>query len=279
MNDTNPRNPWIAAILTFPAPGLGQLYCGDLRRALILASFALLLNPVLLMVLIKSGFGVKSIVLCQIVEWIVGLVILVDAWLLAKRSSPDYRLKEVNRTGIYWMFAVFTLLGGVSAGLGSAFFVKDIFQAYKIPTSSMSPTLNPGDQLMVRKGVFLKEDPFRGDVVVFPAPENRERTYIKRVIGLPGDTVEMKDGALWINGKALLEKEGKEINGEAEYSISAKKPVPDFGPVTVPDYSVFVLGDNRSNSHDSRSFGPIAINSISGKAIHRHWPPQRSGSL
>jgi len=125
---------------------------------------------------------------------------------------------------------------------------------------SMVPTFNDGDFLIVNRVAYDWGEYERGDVIVFPYPGNPEEDYIKRVIGLPGDTVQIQDGEVFVNGVPINEP------------YIAEPPINDFSLMTVPDGTVFVMGDNRNDSSDSRSWGPLDMDVVIGKAILRYWP-------
>jgi signal peptidase I len=144
-----------------------------------------------------------------------------------------------------------------------------VVEDYKIPSKSMVPTLEIGDRLFVNKFIYRFTDPERGDVIVFKSVEGGEEDLIKRVVAVPGDTVEVRDGMLYVNGQPQA---GSYVNRE----------FPDrsyYGPTTVPEGHVFVMGDNRANSRDSRFFGPVPYENIEGEAFLLFWPLDRIGSL
>ena len=147
-----------------------------------------------------------------------------------------------------------------------------ILQAYSIPSESMVPTLNVGDRVVVFR---LNKDPARGDIVVFDRPADDPKTdpsepdvLIKRVIGLPGETIESRDGKVYVDGKKLVEDY---LPDGTDTSITT--------PITVPKGELLVLGDNRQHSFDGRFFGPIDKKLIVGRAIARIWPFSRIGGL
>lgn len=144
-----------------------------------------------------------------------------------------------------------------------------VARAFTVDGPSMQPTLQSGERLLIDKISYRFREPQRGDVVVFRYPSDPRQYYIKRVVGLPGDTVQIAGGELYING--ILIKE--------EYTSGPI--VGDFGPLVVPPGEYFVLGDNRNNSEDSRSrrVGTIPRESIVGKAFVRYWPLSRSGRI
>lgn len=163
-----------------------------------------------------------------------------------------------------------------------ALFIRTfIVQAFKIPSGSMIPTLKIGDHLLVNKfsyGLKLPftgtvvipwKDPQRGDVVVFRFPKDRSVDYIKRVIGVPGDIVEIKNKRVFINGKAI---EDSHAHFSSQLVISGKEsPRDNYGPVTVPEGALLVLGDNRDNSYDGRFWGFVDQRDVLGKAFILYW--------
>lgn len=144
-----------------------------------------------------------------------------------------------------------------------ALFIRTfIVQAFKIPSESMLQTLQVGDHLLVNKMVYLFGEPERGDIIVFRYPRDPKRDFVKRIIGLPGETIEMTGNIVYINGKPLAEP----------YAIYLDRFMGGgFSPVTVPPGHLFMMGDNRDNSQDSRVWGALDINSVRGKAFIVHW--------
>ena len=134
------------------------------------------------------------------------------------------------------------------------------FQTFVIYMSSMEPNFHEGQRLVVNKAVYIFGDPQRGDVVIFDAPGNRTGDYIKRAIALPGDTVEVKDGTVFINGSKVAEPYVKD---SPEYTLEPQK---------IPANMYFVLGDNRNNSDDSHNGWLVPRQNIVGKAWLSIWP-------
>ena len=166
-----------------------------------------------------------------------------------------------------------------------ALFVRTwVVQAFKIPTGSMEQNLLIGDHLLVNKFVFgptatgLERAVLpvsairRGDVVVFKYPEEPERDFIKRVIGLPGETIELRDKRVYVDGAALDEPYVFFLQPPGEAGgLSAFDPRVQYGPVTVPADSYFMMGDNRDNSQDSRYWGFLPRDYVKGKALMIYW--------
>lgn len=143
-----------------------------------------------------------------------------------------------------------------------------VAEPFLVPTGSMEPTLLPGDHVLVDKLAYRHRGPARGDLVVFRAPRTGE-LLLKRVVGVGGDQVGIEDGVLHVNGRARVEPFVNQRLLDGDY----------FGPVAVPRGDVFVMGDDRSNSVDSRRFGPVPASRVLGRADLRIWPPGRIGGL
>ncbi len=175
-----------------------------------------------------------------------------------------------------------------------ALFIRTfVVQAFKIPTGSMENNLLIGDHLLVNKFVFgptessiertlLPVRPIRrGDVIVFKYPEEPERDFVKRVIGLPGETLEVKNKKVYIDGKPLDEPyvhflEPPLRPGDPEYGLRMEGRGDNWGPETVPPGQLFVLGDNRDNSKDSRYWGFLPIDQVKGRALLVYWSYEAS---
>lgn len=145
-----------------------------------------------------------------------------------------------------------------------------VVDARVVPTPSMLPTIQVDDRLLVDKISYKFTDINRGDIVVFHAPSNvdqREVDYVKRVIGLPGDKIEIKDGKVFINESELNEP------------YEMEKPDYIYGPIIVSEETYFVMGDNRNNSNDSHCWGVLLKANIVGKVLIRYWPLNDFGSL
>lgn len=184
-------------------------------------------------------------------------------------QQPEKQPQQQQKVENPWVEGFKTIvLSGVLA-FGIRTFVAE---ARYIPSGSMLPTLQINDRLIIDKITYNFRAPQRGDIVVFsPTPalqqQNFHDAFIKRVIGLPGDTVEVKGGRVYVNGQALRENY---IEEEPNYS---------FGPVTVLPDQYLVLGDNRNNSYDSHYWGFVPRDNIIGRAVVRFWPINRLGGL
>jgi signal peptidase I len=142
-----------------------------------------------------------------------------------------------------------------------------VVQAFKVQGTSMSPELKDGERILVNKFLYYFGEIERGDVVVFWYPEDPELSFIKRVVGLPGETVEIRGGELFVNGRAIEEPYVSELNAD-DRTFPAHEVRPGH---------FFVLGDNRKGSNDSRSWGLVPKRYVYGRAFLRIWPPREFG--
>lgn len=157
------------------------------------------------------------------------------------------------------------LLRSLALALLAALLIRSFLLApFYIPSGSMEPTLFPGDYVLVNRLVYYLHPPARGDIVVFPFPKDEHLDFVKRVIGLPGDVVEERNGKFWINGKRLREP-------YVEHTGKGMRPGMDMAPVRIPKDQLFVLGDNRDASLDSRYWGTVSEHKVIGEAFLIYW--------
>jgi signal peptidase I len=149
----------------------------------------------------------------------------------------------------------------------SAFIIFFLYQPVRVEGTSMLPVLEDQDRLFINKMAFHVGEIHRGDVVVFEYPRDHTKSYIKRVVGLPGDSVRIDRGRVYLNGKAL-----REPYVPARYSDDRSQP-----EMIIPPAEYFVMGDHRSISSDSRDFGPVDRERIYGKAAFVYWPMEQMG--
>jgi signal peptidase I len=196
-------------------------------------------------------------------------------------ATSETPAKTPLRNTIEWIAVV---VGAVVIAIVVRTFV---LQTFWIPSPSMSPTLVEDDRVLVNKLSYRFHDVNRGDVIVFerPAnePPNEVKDLIKRVVGLPGDRVSIVEGAVSIDGRPLDEPY---VDGlQTTYDGSCNQPGVDLTGIdtaegfTVPEDHLFVMGDNRVNSHDGRCFGPIDEDLVVGRAFFIMWPPSHAGGL
>jgi signal peptidase I len=182
------------------------------------------------------------------------------------RTSEEARPARKKKGGGVVEYLVILV---VSFALVFGFVRPFVVEAFWIPSGSMIPTLEINDRVLVNKFIYRFTEPKPGDIVVFESVDDPETDLIKRVVALPGDRVAVRSGRLI-------------VNGETQKEPFTNKKFPDtsfFAATTIPKNHVFVMGDNRANSSDSRVFGPLPKKNIEGEAFLRFWPPGRIGLL
>ena len=260
-----PRKPWLAGVLTFFTIGLGHLYHGDFKRGIIL-----FFGGQLFLILACSSFLFYAPV-GPIIGIITGISYLVyciiDSVKGTKPHKLSYSLKKYNRWYVYllyWFVATIVIQSIVQISVKS-----NIVQAYKIPSGAMKPTLQIGDHIIVKKFTYKNLELKRGDIVVFPFPEDPSKDFIKRIVGMGGDTVEIKNKQVFINGDPY--QEHYKVNNDSYVFPKDTQPRDNFGPVKIPDDSLFLMGDNRDQSYDSRFWGFVKKSSVKGGVISIYW--------
>jgi len=182
-----------------------------------------------------------------------------------------------------WQSVAWEYLQAILIALLLAIFIRTfIAQAFKIPSGSMESTLLIGDHILVNKFIYGVRNPFtrelwfpvkkpeRGDVVVFIYPLDREKDFIKRVIAVEGDTIQIRDKKVYVNGKLFSGMENIQ-HTDPRILPGSVQPRDNMGPVTVPKGKIFVMGDNRDQSYDSRFWGFVPLKDLKGEAFTIYW--------
>jgi signal peptidase I len=151
----------------------------------------------------------------------------------------------------------------------SAFIIIFLYQPVKVEGTSMMPSLDDQERIFVNKYVYRLEPIQRGDIIVFRYPRDPSKSFIKRVIGLAGDSIRIEGGEVFVNGRAL----------EEDYVPPVYSDQRSYPEIVVPPHSYFVLGDHRTMSNDSRDFGPVDVGFIYGKAVFGYWPMDKMGRV
>jgi signal peptidase I len=287
------RSPLGAALLSLQCVGLGQVYAGRLRRGLIwmglaaVVVFGSLVNLVPVYQLLWLGIGFPLVVAVVGFALLFRIAAIVDAYWVA-RQAGTMTLRRYQRwyvyVGILFSFLIIFLIVDEIQ--------PDRIPAYSIPSGSMVPTLRVGDYAVGAN--YGDRAPERGDIAIYFLPEAGV-IYLKRIVGLPGDRIEMRGGRLYLNDTMVLREvvEGialpdappdmqfyrETLPGGASYLIaetSDSGPLDDTEPFTVPPGDYFMLGDNRDNSRDSRVTGPISREQMRSKLFFLFWSRDRS---
>ena len=257
------RRWWLAGLLGFFVPGLGQVYNGQATKGLFL-NFLLTTWGGLLLSLIyyimkspMSGFSLGLLALLFFISLAASLLIIFESIRTARKSGEGHALKPYNKWYIYLI--VILVISGISMSMDMVF-RDNIIKAYKIPSGSMQPTLEPGDHVLSNQLYYRYHNPTHGDVIIFKNPRDENMDFVKRIVGCSGDTIEIKDNQVFLNGK-------KSDEPYALLTVKGEPPMKNFGPFVIPEDEYFVLGDNRNNSLDSRDLGTIMRHNIEGKVI------------
>ncbi|MFH0781873.1 MAG: signal peptidase I [Pseudomonadota bacterium] len=255
---------------------------------LILFLLFILLNVVILAPAIMIGLSYvfsaaplsykKSLVLCLQIS-VIGIVLQLLTFSITTLLPPLYSILNIVLLIVLLVLIIALIKKKVQTTVPKAILIQIInivfavsitlvfkqyvIQAFKIPAESNVPTILIGDHVLVNKYIYKFHQPQKNDWVIFKFPKDEKIDYLKRIVALPGDQVEIKDKILYINNQ--LVSEPFVINSTASIIDQSKSPRDNFGPVTVPEKSYFVLGDNRDNSFDSRFWGFVKEDKIMGK--------------
>jgi len=214
------------------------------------AAFVAMLSPSALYVMVVLGLFLAFTVYC-----------VVDAVLIAKKNRSNYTPAKYNR---WFLYVSYLVIAWIVFEACASFIVNPyLIETYYMPTGSMEPTMLVGDWSLVNKHIYRTSEPERGDLVVFKYPRDPKVPYVKRLIGLPGEKVEIIGRTLYINGESLPEKCTQHIDPGSTND--------HYGPYLVPADKYFVIGDNRDNSQDSRFWGYVPRDNMLGKVFMVAW--------
>lgn len=286
MDNSKPKEPLLATMLSLIITGLGQIYAGEIKRGILL--FIIPFVPIVSLMLYLKNPPTTDFILFSFAALVIGCFIYrifaaVDAYRLSKEYNIDNDLNRAITIGkktwlilgiIFFSIIINLNPSDIITANISLYIREHVVQTFKIPSGTMMPTLLKGDLILADKVIYKKQEPARGDVVVFINPKNAEELIIKRLVGLPGETLEIKDGAIYINGQSLKTPPFEKLHyyNKGEYAQGGK-------PVTIPNGAYFVLGDYSASSQDSRYFGFVAKSDLAGKAYRIYYPFKRAGFI
>jgi len=254
-NSDKKRSALVAMLLGFLAPGLGFLYAGMGRVAII--------TPIFLFALLLA-FSWAGVLLSPSGFWfVVGSVSVLSIFLLivACRYASRASIKPVHWYQRWYVYLLFIGVSHLSLSISRDFRGTIIgIETHSIPSNSMASTLQPGDFILSNSRAYRSANPKVGDIVIFDYPPDPKQVYIKRIIGLPGDRVEIIGGVVYVSGEKLDEPYVSDENNVR----SARQGITQV----VPNQHYFVLGDNRDNSSDSRMWGFVPAEGIRGRLSH-----------
>ena len=259
-----PRKWWLAGLLSLITPGLGQIYNGQIYKAIIFFFGPLLFIPPAIYILLY-GFTTATLIIGLSLISLYRFAIAADAIVLARRIRATYTAHRFNKWYIY--IALLALALGFNSMMGN--YIKSSYvQAFKLPSESMQPTLLVGDHVLVDKRASAR-DLQRGDLVVFRYPKDPTVDFMKRVVAIGGDKVEIRDKGLFVNDK--LQNEPYVQYSDPDIIPRQRDPRDNFGPIIVPAQSYFVLSDNRDRGTDSRFYGVVNKMLVKGKLLTIYW--------
>lgn len=284
------HRPWLAFLLTFLCPGWGQIYNRDLRWLLITFVVEAVLAVCTVFFLFDS---LAEIGISLFLGLLLSLFFSLQALLRARKirdsgAKPLDPWGQLGEVGVF--FAIYlpyaALLFAIPEGYG--FVMPSRVKSFQIPSESMVPNLLIGDRLVADGWAYWGKEPSRGDVVVFDYPRDPSIKFVKRLVGLPGDVIEFKAGELWLNGKIVPQRRAQVFPEEAEKrrateyleTLGGKEHVihrayagwtGNQGPITVPEGSYFMMGDNRDHSSDSRFWGFVTRDQIIGRMAYIYF--------
>jgi signal peptidase I len=251
-------------VLQFFLPGLGNLYCGHPYRGIVVF---LLYQAIAVSALIAAVWLPRTWNLLLPVGAILMALTLavVDGVRGARAAEAEFRLRRYNRWYVYLVLYIgIAVVQPIVVGLP----LTNVLLTGLTPTPSMEPTLLVGDRYLTSVIAYRFSNPARDDVVLFSPPHRPELRFVFRVVGLPGETIEIREKSVYINGQRLDEP-------YAQFVLPSRREIPgDMGDGTIlADNAYFLLGDNRDNSADSRFFGPVPRSQIHGKVrmIYFSW--------
>ena len=266
MND-KARSPWFAGILTFFVIGLGHLYSGQAKKGIILyfvgqGIFLAIFLPLLYF------YTTGAMIFAAVLGGIAFLIYCIfDAVKVSKQKIYGYALKSYNRWYVYLgclVLATFVIQPVVSSSIKMF-----LFQAYKIPAGSLKPTLRVGDHILAKKLLAVKQGINRGDMIIFPFPKDTSKDFIKRVVAIGGETIEIVNKKVFINGELI--EEPYIVHSDPNIIPKGQQPRDNYGPSMIPEDLLFVMGDNRDQSYDSRFWGFVKKSDVTGKARSIYW--------
>lgn len=282
MDNLKPKEPLLAVMFAVMITGLGQMYAGKIKRGILFFCIPLILAIPLILYILNPNTTTNPILLLLLILGVgYGIFVIVDAYRCAKAYNISNNLTRNITAGkrilliVGIIFFAFVLNPFKIVAKNIPLYIRNnVAQAFKIPTKTMEPTLLQDDLILADKAIYKKSEPKRGDLIIFIYPEDTKKMFVKRLVGLPGETIEIKNGSILINGMVLTEPSfaNKYYYNRGDYAKEGQT-------ITIPQDNYFVLGDNSAFSKDSRYWGFVPKKYIVGKAYKIYYPFNRSGPI
>lgn len=269
------KEPWMALFLSQLFSGLGQLYAGRKKRGIVLIVARIIISSLLFFAIdtivdptfVLSAEHLVFVPAIAIIHFLFVLFVLKDGWLCVRKHNKSFEVKPssvlVRFLAIFGFIVVLVFNPITQIAMEGR-----EFRNYKVAFNSMNPVLKPEDKLIAIKGPY---DPARGDVIIFTPPHDRRKPFVFRVVGLPEENLEIRNGKVFINGEAIINLQiaNNYYHNQGDYAKKGKE-------VKIPIDNYYVLGDNSIAANDSRFFGPVPKKDILGKAIKIYRPLERA---
>ena len=263
-NNPGRRSPLIAALLSLLVPGLGQVYVGrPVRGAVWFVAILAVASAALYFLLHQPRFLMIAL---SLAAWLAATLFQIGEAAVLARRAAHYQLRRYNRWYVYVALLAVSMALNVATCLALSRDVATRAGMHSIDSSSMQPAIQRGDRFVADRNHYRHNEPAHGDVAVYLHPRRPETLYVKRIVALAGDRVAIRDGRAIVNGFALDEPYAIFGDPAAFYNQTRE--------ITVPDGHVFVLGDNRANSFDSRAandHGPVPVENLRARATDIAW--------
>jgi signal peptidase I len=256
------NRPWLAGLLQIVTPGLGNLYSGRPLHGLVLHVAVQGIVLFLALALLWLPWPVNFLIPVA-AAIVVTVFVIFDGFRCARAARPGFSLARYNRWHVYILVvAVLAIVVAPEQVLIGSPTRAYVMQTFSTATTSMEPTVLLGDHVVVNKGAYAFSEPKRGDIILYRAMERPQTIFMKRIVGMPGETIEMRNREVFVNGKKIDEPYVQSLRPSKDGTFNGDS----MAPTVIPADAYFLLGDNRDNSLDSRFMGPVQRRQFLGKA-------------
>jgi signal peptidase I len=256
------NRPWLAGLLQIVTPGLGNLYSGRPLHGLVLHVAVQGIVLFLALALLWLPWPVNFLIPVA-AAIVVTVFVIFDGFRCARAARPGFSLARYNRWHVYILVvAVLAIVVAPEQVLVGSPTRAYVMQTFSTATTSMEPTVLLGDHVVVDKSAYAFSEPKRGDIVLYRATERPQTIFMKRIVGMPGETIEMRNREVFVNGKKIDEPYVQSLRPSKDGTFNGDS----MAPTVIPADAYFLLGDNRDNSLDSRFMGPVQRRQFLGKA-------------